>query len=219
MSRRTSMVLAVAVVTCSLMVHLAIRAVAASDQHTNGRRVYATAPRDDAAAAAAFQSIVPVLHHPRCMNCHSRGDFPRQGDDRHRHTMNVRRGPDGDGVSGAKCSTCHQDHNLAGRHMPPGAPDWHLPPAAMPMIWEDLTDRQLCEVFKDRAQNGGRDVDGIVEHMNTPLVLWGWNPGEGRTPVPVPQAEFLAKVKEWASKGAACPAGPNAPGAAVQLPE
>jgi hypothetical protein len=41
--------------------------------------------------------------------------------------------------------------------------------------------------------------------MNTPLVLWGWNPGEGRTPVPMPQKEFLAKVKEWAGKGAACP--------------
>jgi hypothetical protein len=33
--------------------------------------------RDDAAAAAAFETIIPVLHHPRCMNCHSTGDFPR----------------------------------------------------------------------------------------------------------------------------------------------
>jgi hypothetical protein len=54
--------------------------------------------RDDAAAAAAFEAIITVLHHPRCMNCHSTGDFPRQGDDSHRHTMQVRRGPTGDGV-------------------------------------------------------------------------------------------------------------------------
>jgi hypothetical protein len=31
------------------------------------------AQRDDAAAAAAFEKIVPVLRHPRCMNCHSVG--------------------------------------------------------------------------------------------------------------------------------------------------
>jgi hypothetical protein len=75
----------------------------------------------------------------------------------------------------------------------------------MPMIWERLSDRQLCELFKDPQQNGHRNVDGIVEHMNTPLVLWGWSPGEGRTPIPMPQNKFLAKVKEWAAKGAACP--------------
>jgi hypothetical protein len=173
---------------------------ASADQHATA------AQQDDAAAAAAFQAIVPVLHHPRCMNCHSRGDFPRQGDDSHRHAMNVRRGPDGDGVAGAQCSTCHQDHNLEAAHTPPGAPDWHLPSPAMPMIWEGLTDRQLCESFKDPQKNGGRHVNGIVEHMNTPLVLWGWKPGAGRTPVPVAQETFLANVRKWAAGGAACPA-------------
>lgn len=162
--------------------------------------------RDDVAAAAAFESIMPVLHHPRCMNCHSRGDYPRQGDDSHRHKMEVRRGPHGDGVTAVKCSTCHQDHNLVGVHMPPGAPDWHLPSPEMPMIWEGLSDRQLCELMKDPKQNGNRTVEQIVEHMNTPLVLWGWNPGEGRSPVPMAQGEFEAQVKQWASKGAACPA-------------
>jgi hypothetical protein len=140
------------------------------------------------------------------MNCHSSGDFPRQGDDSHPHTMNVRRGLEGKGVPGMKCGACHQDHNLAGEHMPPGAPDWHLPTPRVPMIWEGLSDRQLCELFKDPAHNGHRTVDGIVQHMNSPLVLWGWRPGEGRTPVPMPQSEFLAKVKEWAAHGAACPA-------------
>lgn len=120
--------------------------------------------------------------------------------------MQVRRGPDGEGALAVKCSTCHQDHNLGGVHVPPGAPGWHLPSPAMPMIWEGLTDRQLCELFKDPKQNGNRNADQIVEHMSTPLVLWGWNPGEGRAPIPIPEAEFLAKVKEWASKGAACPA-------------
>jgi len=161
---------------------------------------------NDGVAAAAFAAIVPVLRHPRCMNCHSAGDFPRQGNDSHPHTMQVRRGPDGHGVSAVKCSACHQDHNLTGADTPPGAPDWHLPPPEMPMIWEGLTDRQLCELLKDPKQNGHRNVQQIVQHMSTPLVLWGWHPGEGRSPIPMKLDTFLARVRDWAANGAACPA-------------
>jgi cytochrome c5 len=199
------LILMLALATCGLACGWALNAVAANVKQKDGKHVGTkAAQQDNTASAAAFGSIVPVLRHPRCMNCHSRGDFPRQGDDGHRHTMNVRRGIEGQGVAGLKCSTCHQDHNLVGEHMPPGAPDWHLPSASEPLIWEGLSDRQLCELFKDPARNGHRTVDGIVKHMNTPLVLWGWHPGEGRTPIPLPESEFLAKVREWASHGAAC---------------
>jgi hypothetical protein len=156
-------------------------------------------------AAAAFEAIVPVLRNPRCINCHSIGDFPREGDDRHPHSMNVRRGPHGDGVSAVKCSTCHQARNTPGLHTPPGAPGWHLPSPEMPMIWEGLTDRELCELLKDPKRNGQRTVQQIVQHMSTPLVLWGWHPGEGRSPIPMPQSEFLTDMQEWAQKGAGCP--------------
>jgi len=128
------------------------RAAAAStapSKETNVERVYRTAPRDDAASSAAFHSILAVIRHPRCMNCHSKGDFPRQGDDGHPHAMNVRRGPEGLGVTAQKCGTCHQTENVTGPHRPPGAPTWHLPPASMPMIWQGLTDRQICEQIKD----------------------------------------------------------------------
>ena len=37
------------------------------------------------------------------------------------------------------------------------------------------------------------------------LVLWGWNPGGERAPVPVPHDEFVAKFKEWAAAGGPCP--------------
>jgi hypothetical protein len=160
-------------------------------------------------AAAAFEAIVPVLRHPRCINCHSAGDYPRQGDDSHPHTMQVRRGPDGKGVNAIQCSACHQESNTPGVRTPPGAPEWHLPSPAMPMIWEGLSDRQLCELFKDPNQNGHRTVQQIVEHMSTPLVLWGWNPGDGRAPVPMPLSEFEASVKAWAANGAGCPGGGN----------
>jgi hypothetical protein len=205
MNRRKCSLLLTTAIACSLISYFVVGALATGDERRKAERMYGRAPRDDAAAAAAFESMVPVLHHPRCMNCHSSGDFPRQGNDSHQHRMNVHRGPAGEGVAGMRCGTCHQDHNLTGQHMPPGAPDWHLPSPAMPMIWEGLSDTHLCELLKDPRQNGNRNVDEIVEHMNTPLVLWGWNPGDGRTPIPTSQTKFLAKVTEWASKGAACP--------------
>jgi hypothetical protein len=172
----------------------------------------AAAQSEPAQAGADFMAIVPVLRHPRCMNCHSTGHFPRQGDDSHPHTMQVRRGPDGRGVNSVHYSTCHQDHNLAGAHMPPGAPDWHLPPPRTPMIWEGLTDSQLCELLKDPMQNGHHTVQQIVEHMSTPLVVWGWHPGEGRSAIPLKLSEFQARVQLWAVKGAACPGGISAEG-------
>lgn len=162
--------------------------------------------RDDARARAAFLSIVPVLKHPRCLNCHATGDFPRQGDDNHPHAQNVRRGPDGNGKFGQKCSACHQEQNVAGLNMPPGAPHWHLPPPNMPMIWEGKTAGQICQQLKDPKQNNGKSVAQIVQHVTEDkLVLWGWNPGEGRTLPPMSHADFAAKFADWAKYGAACP--------------
>jgi hypothetical protein len=73
------------------------------------------------------------------------------------------------------------------------------------MIWEGLSDRQLCELLIDPRRNGNRTPEQIVEHMHSPLVLWGWIPGEGRTPVPMSADDFLADVERWISSGAACP--------------
>jgi hypothetical protein len=166
----------------------------------------AVVQRDDARARAAFLSIIPVLKHPRCLNCHANGDFPRQGDDSHAHSQNIKRGPFGHGVSAQKCSACHQTQNVAGLNMPPGAPNWHLPPPNMPMIWEGKTPGQICLQTKDPKQNHARSVAAIVEHVTSDeLVLWGWNPGDGRTPPPMSHDEFAAKFAEWARYGAACP--------------
>ena len=96
--------------------------------------------------------------------------------------------------------------------MPPGSPDWRLPPAETPMIWEGLTDGQLCELLKDPKRNGHRSTQQIVEHMSTPLVLWGWDPGEGRTPIPMKLSDFQARVRDWAATGAACPIETGAKG-------
>ncbi|MBA2527411.1 MAG: hypothetical protein H0V18_16765 [Pyrinomonadaceae bacterium] len=172
----------------------------------HGTQTELAAQKNDARARAAFLAVIPVLKHPRCLNCHATGDFPRQGDDSRVHVQNVRRGIDGKGKYGQKCSACHQEQNVAGLNMPPGAPNWHLPPAAMPMIWEGRTPGQICRQLKDPKQNNNKTVAQIVEHVTgDKLVLWGWNPGEGRTLPPLSHSEFAQRFQEWARLGAACP--------------
>src|SRR6516165_12319539 len=60
---------------------------------------------------AAWQQVYSVLTYPRCINCHTATNYPQQGDDRHPHLFNVVRGPQGKGVPGLNCVTCHQSAN------------------------------------------------------------------------------------------------------------
>jgi hypothetical protein len=116
------------------------------------------------------------------------------------------RGPYGNGKYGMKCSACHQQENMPGPHMPPGAIIWRLPPPKMPMVFEGRSALELCEQLKDPARNGGKTLQEIVEHVtNDKLVGWGWNPGKGRTLPPLSREEFARDVKEWVEKGATCP--------------
>lgn len=166
----------------------------------------ANAIADDAAARRAFSEAAPVFQHPRCMNCHPVGDRPLQGDQSRPHAMDVQRGPDGNGRAAMRCSSCHNTENLRGARMPPGAPNWHLTPPEMPMVFEKMSAGELCRQLKDPAKNGGKTVAQIVEHATRDeLVLWGWSPGEGRTPVSMPHAQFAQKMQEWEKNGAACP--------------
>ena len=38
-----------------------------------------------------------------------------------------------------------------------------------------------------------------------PLVMWAWEPGNGRTLPPMTFEAFAAKVQEWVDNGGACP--------------
>jgi hypothetical protein len=163
-------------------------------------------PREEAASRAAFLAAYPVFMHPRCMNCHPVGDVPLQGEDSHPHLQNVKRGPDGKGLYALKCKNCHQDKNLPGEDMPPGHPEWHLPPANTPMVFQGRSPAQLARQLKDAKQNGGKTLEEIIRHVaEDSLVLSGWNPAEGRTKPPLSHAEFTAKMREWIEKGAAIP--------------
>jgi len=161
-------------------------------------------------AVAAFANVQKVFQHPRCQNCHIPGDAPLQVDAGVIHAQNVQRGPTGHGAPGLGCGACHGESNLPasyGENVPPGAPHWALPPPEHKMVTIGLSPKQLCEAIKDPARNGGRDFAALIKHVDEDkLVLWGWNPGNGRAPVSVPHEEFVASFKTWAAAGGPCPA-------------
>lgn len=162
---------------------------------------------DPAKSRAAFSESVKVFFSARCSNCHPGGDAPTQGDTMASHSMEIKRGPDGRGVGEQKCTTCHQDINLDGDGLPPGAPNWHMPGEANKMAFQGISAGQLCRNLKDPLKNGGRkSAKDAVHHIATdPLVLWAWTPGNGRTTPPMSHADFMKKMNEWVDNGAACP--------------
>jgi hypothetical protein len=164
------------------------------------------APKDAAASREAFAAAYKVLMHPRCMNCHPSGDAPLQGDDSHPHSQNVKRGKDGKGKYALKCANCHQDANLPGENMPPGNPNWHLPSAETPLVFQGKTPAELARQLKDPKQNGGKTLEQLLHHVaEDKLVAGGWDPGDGRTKPPLTHDEFVKKMREWVEKGAAIP--------------
>ena len=166
--------------------------------------------QDSAQAVRAFETVRQVLQHPRCQNCHIPGNSPLQYDQGLPHAMNVQRGRDGHGVVGMNCGSCHQTRNLPadyGLRAPPGAPNWHLPPEHMKMVFINLPAAELCRVLKDPKRNGGKTADQLLKHVaEDKLVLWGWEPGGQRAPVSVPHAQFVGAFKDWVAGDMPCPA-------------
>lgn len=151
--------------------------------------------RDPAADGDAFTTILQVLQSPRCLNCHPTDDVPRQGEDFRLHGFGVERGTADHGGPVQECATCHRDENNAYSRIP-GAPHWGLAPESMG--WIGLSGEEIRERLLDPEQNGGRGIEELVEHMShDKLVLWAWDPGEGREPPPVPLEEFRAALQEW----------------------
>lgn len=151
----------------------------------------------------AFADVTAVLRHPRCLNCHPSGDVPRQTDARLAHFPAVRRGADDRGVSGMRCTACHQVANQLNGI--PGAPGWSVAPRTM--AWESLNDHDLAEQLKDPGRNGGRTLRQIVDHLNhEQLVLWAWQPGGHRVPPPLSHEEFVKRFEAWIAAGAPSPA-------------
>ncbi len=157
----------------------------------------------------AFDKIMLVLTHQRCINCHPSGDKPIKGDNNHvTRSLGISRGEHGLGLQGISCETCHTDENNDFSGVP-GAPHWALAPKDM--AWEGKTRVEIARQMMDPKRNGGRSAHAIMEHLTEhELVMWAWDPGidvEGvpREKPPVPKSEFIAAVKEWINNGAIIP--------------
>ncbi|MGF1476643.1 MAG: Isoquinoline 1-oxidoreductase subunit [Geminicoccaceae bacterium] len=159
-------------------------------------------------SVALFEEMGKVLTHPRCMNCHPRGDTPLQGEDMAAHQPPVvRYDESGFGAPGMRCNTCHASENVAyvgAEGSIPGHEPWHLAPISMG--WVGLSLGEICEAIKDPERNGGRSLAELHEHnANDGLVGWGWEPGAGREPVPGTQQAFGELTQAWIDTGAHCP--------------
>jgi hypothetical protein len=157
---------------------------------------------------ALFMQMHSVLTHPRCLNCHPKGDSPKQGDQARLHVPSMTRGPRDNGPAGMHCDTCHQKANFPASGVP-GAPTWHLAPLSM--AWENKTPGEICRQMLDRRRNGNKSLAQIVHHLTEDaLVAWGWSPGvdvtgKARDPVPIAKPEFNRIVHAWAKSGASGP--------------
>jgi hypothetical protein len=163
------------------------------------------APAQTEAGLRAYADVYRVLLSPRCRNCHPAGQAPLQGDIGRPHAQNVSRRSF---TSGLKCTACHRLGNHPQAGAPPGAPNWHMPPAELPMVFEGRSPAELCRQLKDPTQTGGRHAADLVKHVeHDPFVLWAWKPGPRRTLPPLSHADFVSRVRTWVTSGAPCPGG------------
>lgn len=160
-----------------------------------------------ARSQALFLEAGKVLLHPRCLNCHSGGDRPLQGDRMRAHQPAVPGGEEGNGVAALPCASCHGPANFIATPAVtiPGHPLWRLAPARMGWTGKALGD--ICRRMKDRENNGYKKLSELVAHMaGDSLVGWSWQPGAGRSAAPGTQQQFGALLKAWVDSGAHCPA-------------
>ena len=156
----------------------------------------------------AYNKMMDVLTHQRCMNCHPNDNIPKQGNDRHPHYFGIARGENNKGFQATNCNTCHNSENNKYSGVP-GAPHWSLAPASMG--WEGLSRAQIAERLLDKSANGNRSHKELIKHMTEDdLVLWAWQPGvdaDGvqRTIPLVSKEDFKEAVKNWFANGAVIP--------------
>lgn len=154
----------------------------------------------------AFNTMMDVLTHQRCINCHPNDNVPKQGEDQHPHRFGITRV---NSMNATNCNTCHQASNNDYSGVP-GAPEWSLAPDKM--RWEGLSRIEIARSMMNPENNGGRTPEDVMHHLTEhELVLWAWEPGidaEGnpREKPPVPVDEYIAAVKKWIELGAVIPA-------------
>jgi mono/diheme cytochrome c family protein len=161
-----------------------------------------------------WQTIYAVMTSPRCMNCHSSADFPRQSDDRYPHVYGVMRGEDNRGVEMKRCAACHGIRNNPETGAP-GRIDWYQAPISMSTESSPgvpKTGPQMCADLKDPSKKGGRDLAVLAAFIKFDgFITWAWDPGarangELRTTPPIDTHDaFVQVINRWIEAGAPCP--------------
>jgi len=159
----------------------------------------------DEESEIAFNTMMDVLTHQRCMNCHPSDNVPKQGEDSHPHRFEITRV---NSMNATNCNTCHQASNNDYSGVP-GAPEWSLAPEKM--YWEGLSRIEIAQSMMNLENNGNRSPEDVMHHLTEhELVLWAWEPGvdaEGnpREKPPVQVEEYIDAVKTWIELGAIIP--------------
>lgn len=171
----------------------------------------------EADGLAAFERIYEVATSPRCANCHVGSDNipiwsgPNYGDKPRPHGMDIHAGESRIGAESVQCSTCHittTDLNSAPHEPPHFGIAWQLAPVEFE--WFGKSPQDICLQLKNPETNGGRDWQGLVDHLGHDAtlsgpVLWSWHPGEGREPAPGSLQEHVNDVISWGAAGQPCP--------------
>jgi hypothetical protein len=148
---------------------------------------------------AIFKEMGAVLTHPRCVNCHTTGDEPLQGEEGLAHQPMVVRGEAGMGRPGMRCGTCHGNSNF--RNMP-GFAGWRMAPRRLG--WEGRSIGDICETLK--STGGGQNLEPVVSFIkNSNIVAYGWSPPKNYDEVPGRRDLFGELAEAWVDSGAHCP--------------
>lgn len=164
----------------------------------------------------AWERIFAVASHPRCVNCHVGPDNipvwsgPSYGK-RRPHGMAINAGESRIAADGLACSACHQTSHHS-NDVPHAAPriavPWQLAPTEFQ--WIDRSSVEICAQLRDPKRNGGRNADGLVQHIledakHGGFISWGFKPGGGREPAPGGLQEHSIDMALWTSAGMPCP--------------
>lgn len=165
----------------------------------------------------AWSKIYRVAQHPRCANCHvDERNIPMwsgltRGDTARPHGMNINAGVSRIGAERLPCQTCHATStrpNTQAHAAPHTGIAWQLAPVEF--VWFGVSSADLCRQMRDPARNGGRNGEGLIEHIVHDasvrgFIAWGFDPGAGREPAPGTLQEHLNDLGKWVSAGMPCP--------------
>ncbi len=177
---------------------------------------------DESAAASrdegllAWKRIYDVFTHPRCVNCHvGKDNLPlwtsSAGSTTQPHGMLIDAGDSRIGAETLQCSSCHQV-SKSPNTVPHAAPHtgmiWRLAPVEFQ--WTDRSSTQVCEQVRNPETNGGRDPEGLIEHIVHDaevfgFISWAFDPGPKRSTPPGSLQDHLDDMVIWTSAGMPCP--------------